>query len=215
MYYACVVKMKIYSYVVRYDDGAAPNPFWGFCTLAICKPVIRCVAEVGDWVIGTGSKENVGNNKLIYAMKITEKMRLEDYGRDKRFKKKIPVGREGIRSLGDNIYYRDKQNIIRQRFPSVHSDGCEKKETKSHDLSGKHVLISESGNFHYFGRRALIIPKSLLYLVKKGSAHKCNFPKDIINDFLQWIQKKKTGINGYPYGFSLKRIKHGERCSRE
>ncbi len=51
--------MYIYSYVLRYDDGVAPNPFFGFCTLAVCKPVIRRKAQVGDWIIGTGSKENV------------------------------------------------------------------------------------------------------------------------------------------------------------
>jgi len=195
--------MKIYSYVVRYDEGAAPNPFWGYCTLAICKPVIRRVAEVGDWVIGTGSKENVGKNKLIYAMKITRKMRLEDYGNDKQFEKKIPVGKGGIKSLGDNIYYRDKQGFLRQRFPSVHSEDCENEKTKNHDLSGEYVLISESGNFYYFGRKGLEIPESLLCIVKNGSGHKCNFPKGAIDNFLQWIQKNKTGINAYPFGYSM------------
>lgn len=40
--------MNIYSYVLRTDDGAAPNPFWGTCTLTICKPVIRRTAHIGD-----------------------------------------------------------------------------------------------------------------------------------------------------------------------
>jgi Nucleotide modification associated domain 2 len=30
--------MKVYSYVVRCDTGFAPNPFWGYCTLAACTP---------------------------------------------------------------------------------------------------------------------------------------------------------------------------------
>jgi len=38
----------LYSYTVRYDDGAAPNPFNGMCTLAICKPAIRRTAAPGD-----------------------------------------------------------------------------------------------------------------------------------------------------------------------
>jgi hypothetical protein len=41
---------RIYSYVVRYDSGFAPNPFYGYCTLATCKPDIRRGAEVGDLV---------------------------------------------------------------------------------------------------------------------------------------------------------------------
>ena len=32
--------MKLYTYCIPYDSGAAPNPFWETCTLAICKPVI-------------------------------------------------------------------------------------------------------------------------------------------------------------------------------
>lgn len=31
----------LYTYCIPYDDGAAPNPYWGICTLVICKPVIR------------------------------------------------------------------------------------------------------------------------------------------------------------------------------
>ena len=38
------------------DYGFAPNPFFGFCTLANCKPKIRKSANVGDWIIGTGCK---------------------------------------------------------------------------------------------------------------------------------------------------------------
>lgn len=46
---------KLYSYVLREDTGFAPNPYHGFCTLACCKPLIRRRAEIGDWVIATGS----------------------------------------------------------------------------------------------------------------------------------------------------------------
>jgi Nucleotide modification associated domain 2 len=57
---------KIYSYVLRYDDGAAPNPFWDTCTLAICKPTIRRKTQPGDWVIGTGSKNSRCNDGLVH-----------------------------------------------------------------------------------------------------------------------------------------------------
>lgn len=71
---------RLYSYVLRVDDGAAPNPYWGTCTLTICKPDIRRCAQVGDWIVGTGSK-NVrlkdGNkydfsDDVVYAMKVTD-----------------------------------------------------------------------------------------------------------------------------------------------
>ena len=55
--------MKLYSYVMIYDTGFAPNPFWGYCTLATCKPGIRRPAEQGDWIIGSGYKQNVGTGR--------------------------------------------------------------------------------------------------------------------------------------------------------
>jgi len=42
---------SLYSYVVRYDSGFAPNPFGGYCTLATCKPEIRKTAQLGDWLV--------------------------------------------------------------------------------------------------------------------------------------------------------------------
>ena len=62
--------MKIYSYIVNHDTGFAPNPFYGYCTLANCKPKIRKTAEIGDLIFGLSCKAR--NNYLIYAMKVME-----------------------------------------------------------------------------------------------------------------------------------------------
>jgi len=186
---------------VVYDTGFAPNPFWKFCTIATCKPCIRRRAEVGDWIIGTGSVRNIGQNKLVYAMKVTEIMPLEDYGSDSRFRNKIP-GKGTKQEIGDNIYYRDKDGYVKQRFPSMHSyPNGEDPETKRHDLDGKNVLISRSGNFYYFGRKGPEIPDQLSCLIKKGPGHKCNFSQQVIDRFLQWIKGKNLGINGDPCGY--------------
>ena len=48
--------MRLYVYVVTHDNGFAPNPFHGFCTLATCKAPVRERAEIGDWVLGVGSR---------------------------------------------------------------------------------------------------------------------------------------------------------------
>jgi hypothetical protein len=64
---------NLYSYCILQDNGSAPNPFWGTCTLAICKPKIRKSAEVGDWLAGTGSSKNGFQNQLVYAMKVKKK----------------------------------------------------------------------------------------------------------------------------------------------
>lgn len=194
--------MKFYSYVITSDNGFAPNPFYGYCTLATCKPAIRRKAEIGDWLIGTGSVENVGNDRLIYAMEVTDKISLEDYSEDKRFAKKIPA-KGAKRNVGDNIYYRDTDGTIRQRFPSAHSyEDRENPKTKKHDWSGRNVLISKSGSYYYFGRGALRLPKELQCLVKKGPAHKCNFQNEVTERFLAWIKKRKPGIHGKPCNYS-------------
>lgn len=74
--------MTLYSYVLRSDTGFAPNPFYGYCTLATCKPDIRRLARIGDWVIGTGSVENVGPGRLVYAMRVEAVLTLDQYDED-------------------------------------------------------------------------------------------------------------------------------------
>jgi hypothetical protein len=87
----------MYSYVVEHDYGLSPNPSGGFCTLAFCKfsedGVRRNVvemAELGDWVVGTGGNGELsaGQKRLVYAMLVTEKITLQDYFRDPRFKRR-------------------------------------------------------------------------------------------------------------------------------
>jgi hypothetical protein len=85
--------MKLFSYVVEHDYGLSPNPTGGFCTLAFCKfrtgtkRNIVELAEVGDWTVGTGGKSSTsaGRGRLVYAMRVTEKMTLRDYFRDPQF----------------------------------------------------------------------------------------------------------------------------------
>lgn len=71
--------MKYFSYVISRDYGFAPNPFFGFCTLATCKPKIRENAQIGDWIFGTGSVALGCKDKLIYAMQVTNKITYDTY----------------------------------------------------------------------------------------------------------------------------------------
>ena len=70
---------RLHSYVVARDFGFAPNPFFGFCTLATCKPKIRSVAAIGDWVIGTGSRTKQRDGHLVFAMRVSETLSFGDY----------------------------------------------------------------------------------------------------------------------------------------
>jgi len=95
--------MKVYSYVVARDYGFAPNPFFGYCTLATCKPVIRRVARAGDWIVGTGSAEHGRQDYIVFAMRVTEVEAFDDFWEDPRFKRKRPNLRgSNKQAFGDN-----------------------------------------------------------------------------------------------------------------
>ena len=99
--------MKLYSYKVATDCGFAPNPFYGFCTLATSKRRIRKTATVGDWVIGTGAKANQRDGYLVYAMRVAETMSFNEYWNDSRFLKKRPdMHSSKMKAYGDNIYHK-------------------------------------------------------------------------------------------------------------
>lgn len=82
--------MKLYSYFLRFDTGFALNPFGKYCTLATRKLRIRKKAKPGDWVIGTGSAQAIGDKKLVYAIQAKEKLAFSEYWEDPRFAEKRP-----------------------------------------------------------------------------------------------------------------------------
>src|SRR5689334_11378710 len=108
--------MRVFSYVIKSDNGFAPNRFWGCCTLATCKPQIRKRAKAGDWIVGTGSVSNVGNDRIIYAMRVDEVLPLDGYNADRRFRKKRPrIAGSARQQVGDNIYFRARDGKLKQR----------------------------------------------------------------------------------------------------
>lgn len=156
--------MTLYSYVVRYDSGFAPNPFHGWCTLATCKPRIRQSAQVADWIVGTGSDARGARRggHLVYAMCVTETMTFNDYDADARFQSKKPY-RRGSRkqSCGDNIYYRNAAGARWLQRDSFHSspDGTRCREHVEHDTAVDRVLVSDK--FVYYGGLGPRVPETL------------------------------------------------------
>lgn len=93
--------MKFFSYVVEHDTGEAPNPYFGCCTLCLCKfrksakkpRNIVELANEGDWIIGTGGanpKRSAGNGKLVYAMHVDRKITLGEYYANPAYARKKP-----------------------------------------------------------------------------------------------------------------------------
>ncbi|WP_296892362.1 hypothetical protein [Thiobacillus sp.] len=194
---------RIHSYVVRYDSGFAPNPFYGYCTLATCKPGIRRNAEVEDWVVGSGSNDrSVGRGGyLVYAMRVTEVMTFDDYTLDPRFVAKKPF-RYGSRkqSCGDNIYSRGTVGAAWQQRDSFHSqdDGSINPQHVQRDTGVNRVLISS--DFVYFGGTGPKFPQNLQDcndrpLCKSGRGVSCFDDPKLIESLEQWV--RDFGVSGY------------------
>jgi hypothetical protein len=183
--------MKLSSYVVVHDYGFAPNPFGGVLTLATCKPDIRKSAELGDWIMGTGSKQGVGSNRLLFAGCVSQVLLMDVYGSSSDFKSKIPLfGSDPWKRRGDNIYVKENGQW-RQRKNPFHDEG-----NIAHDLSGKNVLVCQQ--FWYFGAKAPQIPTECSSLIKVGSKHKNNIGNPAIHPFFVWLQSLPAGLTGEP-----------------
>ena len=144
--------MQIYSYVVARDYGFAPNPFYGYCTLATCKPIIRRCGQIGDWVIGTSSRKMKREAKLVYFMEIAETMSFTDYWNDTRFlQKRHDLRGRKKKSYGDNIYCFDPASRQWQQKNSHHSydDGRPNIRNIVRDTQTDRVLVSKQ--FTYWG----------------------------------------------------------------
>ena len=191
--------MRLFSYVVARDYGFAPNPFFGVCTLATCKPGIRKTASVGDWIIGTGSSQKGRQGYLVYAMCLTETMTFNEYWEDKRFQRKKPNLRGSKKqAFGDNIYSKSDTNQWQQQ-DSHHSfsNGMPNRHNIRNDTQTDRVLLSK--DYAYWGGSGPEIPPRFRdcgeYDICAKRNYKNLFPKGLVKDFVTWFCS--LDANGY------------------
>lgn len=200
-------RARLYVYIVRYDIGFAPNPFYGFCTLATCKPGIRKGAEVGDWIAGISSKQEGQDGLLVYAMRVDEFLTFDEYWDDSRFRYKKPYPSGSIKQrYGDNIYHHDLDVDSWIQEDSRHSldDGSPNIDHINKDTQPPRVLIS---NYYiYYGNKAIAIPSHFrdwqgTDICGCGRNYRYNYPEELSASFTDWLDtqvQEHGGIVGEP-----------------
>ncbi|MCC9660403.1 hypothetical protein LPA49_07465 [Pseudoalteromonas sp. MB41] len=202
---------NLYIYVIARDFGFAPNPFFGCCSLATCKPKIRKSAQPNDWILGVGGRDlGAGvHRKCILLMKVTEKMTFEEYWADPRYILKRPC-RNGsqLKMVGDNIYHRDSQNNwIQENSHHSNSDGSINTENLERDTGHcEDVLLSDF--FFYFGSEAKEVDlESVNYISKPGckkiSLDSSNEAREIINNIYKNNISSLNTVVSDPCQFSI------------
>ena len=150
----------IRSYIVDHDIGFAPNPFFGICTLATCKPEIRWHAEKGEWVVGVGSIADGIRGRMVFAMKVVEALSFDEYWNDERFQVKKPNFCGSLKQAqGDNIYHGQNGEWVQERSRHTHPSPTMTAKHKARDTKRDRVLISN--RFVYYGADAVVLPADL------------------------------------------------------
>jgi hypothetical protein len=194
--------MILYSYVVARDYGFAPNPFFGVCTLATCKPDIRGHASIGDWVVGTGGAAYGLTGRLVFAMEVSEILTFDEYWSDPRFDRKQPSMNSGLRNaFGDNIYRQVRDDWVQANSHHSLPNGQPNPANIQNDTRFARVLIGKW--FVYWGREGPHIPARFRGKGLKDlcaiRGYKCKFSAEFINDLTTWIfSLGQTGYVGRP-----------------
>jgi len=199
---------RLFTYKVAYDAGTAPNPNGTNCTLAICKPNIRRIANIGDVIVGFGCKSANHTDeewRIVYCMEVSESFPWEKYiercNAEDSYKHKIPLSKN---DQGDCIW--KQASACEDPHPSW--SGHNKEDFQRDVKHGENVLIGDI--FWYFGKgdmHRIILPEALRCIVPSKQGHrsnansKNNFREDFVKFFngeLNHRKITKTGVWGTP-----------------
>jgi hypothetical protein len=199
---------KLYTYIVKHDTGLAPNPFWGWCTLAVCTPNHQgCRAEPTDWIAGFLDKAH--GHRFLYAMEIQERVHMDAYFRDPRFEQKKPLARGSLEQrCGDNFYSLDERGRWIQHETLLHAEPVYlEKDTR-------HPWVYVSQHFWYLGRDAAELPQRFRALAG-GRGVRVNHPAILVEQFKAWVEESfPEGTAALPRDSALLHMSPHRVCSR-
>lgn len=163
------IKVTTRTYRLDHDLGFAPNPFFGWCTLACCMPSIRQSAKEGDIIIGMAGKSGGLKNiypRLIFWMRVAEAKSFDDYWADPRFENKRPqIPGPKKRAVGDRTYRHEagQEGWVFDR--SMHFSPGAGQVDGGHvatDTRVDRLLIGK--DFTYWGAGGPVVPDHLIKL---------------------------------------------------
>jgi Nucleotide modification associated domain 2 len=131
-------------------------------------------------------------------MEVTEILPFDDYWNDERFRVKRPNLDGSLKwGFGDNIYHRgtSDQWLMVNSHHSLY-DGTANPLNIEIDTKSERVLVST--NFTYWGGQGPPMPAQFEDLVCQGRNHRCNFPQDLVNGFIEWLKLQERGYLGRP-----------------
>ncbi len=141
---------RIFLYRMMTDAGSAPNVAGDVCTLAICKPMIRRSARVGDIIIGLRAKSGeLGRlaphavDSVLYVMRVTDKKTFAEYDAFSGTYLPVKIPTE-LHPEGDCLYRADGT----QREGGHHGP-----HNAAQDLSGLYVLMGAGARKNFWYRK--------------------------------------------------------------
>lgn len=194
--------MKIFTYIMKRDFGFAPNPFYGVCTLATCKPKIRKNAQIGDWIVGFGSKSSAYYNKIIFAMQVDGKMSFNEYWEAPEFQCKKPILNGSLKqNYGDNIYHKQDGKWIQSDSHHSEENGKPNLKNLKTDTSSDNVL--RGATFWYFGKDAVECPTNIQLIIPPGRGHRVIDEEKAVIALSNWLNSfQEQGFIGEPDKFN-------------
>jgi hypothetical protein len=199
------------TYRLDHDLGFAPNPFFGWCTLACCMPQIRKHASQNDVIVGmAGSgKQGLGryHPRVIYWMRVDETLTFDQYWQDARFVNKKPqIPGPKMRMVGDRTYRHEPGSDDWKFEISMHHVPGATQGKGGHvhlDTKIDRILIGKS--FTYWGKSGPEVPAHLMSMFPNPRGQKCpqdgpllaelhglidiNNPRSVVGDPADWDKR--------------------------
>ena len=187
--------MRLCTYIVKKDSGLAPNPYWGWCTLAVCTPNHQPARlEEGDWIAGFLNKRR--GRKFLYAMELCEDpLNMDDYFHRADFQVKKPdLSGDWMQRCGDNFYSRKPDRTWQQHRNRYHIGPVYLA------LDTKNPIVFVGKSFWYLGTSAVNVPSHLSELTPIGRGIRTKHDSRLVQQFCDWVRCSfEPGIHGLPH----------------